>query len=271
MRRLVGNGQNGWVLPTTLFGITLIMGTIRLLSLDATGVTRMYGDIRLSNTMRQHVMREVASMGEPKPLCETRTMNVDETKFDYEICGERRVPFMVAPPTGQLPMTRIDYDSLFMNALPCPSTPTNGIDARGNAVKASKDCPISSTLKGGVITVENLRGETTRVTATAAQPSIIASPGAITITGSLILESDLVLVAGGDIDIASITSLSDQGRKVTIISALGAIRVGSVSPGISLVAAGRSVLEVPETEQRSPFPMPPQRRHAIVGIRAVGG
>ena len=232
----------------TLFGITLIMGTIRLLSLDATGVTRMYGDIRLSNTMREHVMREVASMGEPKPLCRTTTMNVDETTLDYEICGERRVPYMVAPPTGQLPLSRIDYDALFTSAVPFPST-----------------------LQGGIVTLENLRGETTQVTATSPQPSLIASPGAITITGSLTLESDLVLVAGGDIDIASITSLSDQGRKVTIISALGAIRVGSVSPGISLVAAGRSVLEVPETTQRPPFPLPPQRRHGIVGIRAVGG
>ena len=271
MRRLLGNEQNGWVLPTTLFGITLIMGTIRLLSLDATGVTRMYGDIRLSNTMREHVMREVASMGEPKPLCKTTTMNVDETTFDYEICGERRVPYMVAPPTGQLPLSRIDYDALFTSAVPCPSTPTNATATRGDTVQASKNCAIPSTLQGGIVTLENLRGETTRVTVTSPQPSLIASPGAITITGSLTLESDLVLVAGGDIDIASITSLSDQGRKVTIISALGAIRVGSVSPGISLVAAGRSVLEVPETTQRPPFPLPPQRRHGIVGIRAIRG
>lgn len=270
MKPSTGTGQHGWVLPTTLFGITLIMGTIRLLSLDATGVTRTYGDIRLANTLRQHVIREVASSGEPKPLCESRGIRVEETKLDYEICGERRVPYMMAPPTGQLPLSRIDYDALFTSAVPCPSTPTNATATRGDTVQASRNCPIPSTLKRGMITLENLRGETTRVTATSEQ-SLIASPGAISITGSLTLESDLIIVAGGDVDIASITSLSKQAHKVTIISALGAVRVGFVSPGISLIAAGRSVLEVPETVQRPPFPLPPQRRHGIVGIRAVGG
>jgi len=262
--------QHGWVLPTTLFGITLMMGTIRLIALDATGITRVYGDCAQSNTARQFVIRELASLGEPTPLCAKRTITFEETKLDYEVCGERRIPFMVAPPTGQLPITRVDYDALFMNAAPCPSSPTNATDTRRDTVKASKDCPIPSTLEGGITILENMRGETTRVTATSGQ-SRIASPGAITITASLTLESDLLIVAGGDVDIASITSLSHQGHKVTIISALGAIRVAFVSPGISLIAAGRSVLEVPETTQRPPFPLPPQRRHALVGIRAVGG
>jgi len=270
MRRFSHDTQHGWVLPTTLFGIALVMGTIRLISTDSTGAAQLFGDMRLSNTTRQHVIQELASLGEPKPLCEKRTITMSETKLDYELCGERRVPFMVAPPTGRLALSRIDYDALFTSAVPCPSPPTNAAATRGDTVQASKNCPIPSTLQGGMTTLENLRGETTRVTATSEQ-SIIASPGAIAITGSLTLESDLLIVAGGDIDIASITSLSDQGHKVTIISALGAIRVAFVSPGISLIAAGRSLLEVPETTQRPPFPLPPQRRHAIIGIRAVGG
>ena len=270
MTRVSRSEQHGWVLPTTLFGITVVMGTIRLISLDSTGVAQLFGDMRLSHTTRQHVMQELASIGEPKPLCENRTITMSETKLDYEICGERRVPFMVAPPTGQLSISRIDYDALFTSAAPCPSTPTNAAATRGDTVQASKNCAMPPTVKGGIITVQNLRGETTRVTATSGQSSI-ASPGAITITGSLILESDLLIVAGGDVDIASITSLSNQGNKVTIISALGVVRVGIVSPGISLIASGRSVLEVPETIQRPPFPLPPQRRHGIVGIRAVGG
>ena len=263
--------QRGWVLPTTLLGIALVMGTIRMLSLDATGVTRVYSDILQSNTARQHVIRELASIGEPKPLCEKRTITFGETELDYEVCGERRSPFMVAPPSGQLPITRIDYDALFTNALPCPATPTNATATRGDTVKASKDCPIPSTLKGGIITLDNLRGETTRVTATSHQASIIASPGSIAIAGSLTIESDTVIVAGGDVDISSITTPSGRSCKVSIISALGGVRIGFTSPGISLLVAGRSVLEVPETAQSPPFPMPPQRKHGIVGIRPVGG
>lgn len=270
MKPSTRSAQHGWVLPTTLFGITLMMGTIRLLSLDAPGVTRTYGDIRLANTIRQHVIREVGSSGEPKPLCETRSMRVEGTKLEYEICGERRAPLMVAPPTGQLHLTRIDYDALFTAAVSCPSTLTNANATRGDGVLASKNCSIPSILHGGIITLENLRGETARVTATSERP-IIATPGAISITGSLILEGDLVIVAGGDVDITSITSLSEHAPKVTILSALGAIHVGFVSPEISLTAAGRSVLKVPQTVQRPPIPLPPQRRHGIVGIRAVEG
>ena len=258
------------MLPTTLFGIALILGTIRLLSLDATGVTRIFGDIRQSNTLRQGAMRKLASMGEPNPLCEKRTITFGETKLDYEVCGERRIPFMIAPPTGQLPITRIDYDALFMNAIPCPSTPSNTASTTGDALKASKDCPMPPILQGGIITLENLRGDTSRVITRPPQVSIIASPGAITIVGALTLESDLLVVAGGDIQISSITSPSQETRKVTILSALGAIRVGFVSPSISVIAAGRSALAVPETPQSPPFPLPPLRRHAIIGIRAIG-
>jgi hypothetical protein len=102
------------------------------------------------------------------------------------------------------------------------------------------------------------------------QASTIASPGGISFTGVLTLQSDLVLVAGGDIEIGAISASPPQTRRVTIISALGGIRVGSVAPGVSVVAAGRTTTEVPETPQIPPFALPPQRGHEVIGIRAIG-
>jgi hypothetical protein len=269
MRGAESSEQQGWVLPATLFGITLMLGTIRLLSLETTGGIRLYADIRQSNTIRQRAVRELASIGEPKPLCEKLSMNIEETRLSYEVCGERRTPFMVAPPTAHLPLSRVDYDAIFTNALPCPSTPINPTTTDSESVKAAKDCAIPPLLQGGLITRENLRGEATRVIASPSHGSIIASPGAIFISGALGVESDLVIVAGGDIEISAIITPPQQSSKITIISALGAIRIGFVSPGISMIAAGRSVLELPETAQSPPFPLPPQRRHGIVGIRPV--
>jgi hypothetical protein len=269
MKRSAQSEQHGWILPTTLFGITLIVGTIRLLCVDTTGVSRIYGDIRQSQTSRQQALREILSTADPKPRCEKRTITVEETKLDYEVCGERRIPFMIVPPTGQLPLTRLDYDALFTTAVPCPSAKTNNAAAISDKVQASQDCAIPPLLQGELITLENLRGETTRVIARTAQASVMASPGEIAIAETLTLESDLVVVAGGDVEISSITTPSERSHKVTIISALGAVRVGFVSPGISVIAVGRSTLEVPETPQSAPFPMPPQRRHGIVGIRSI--
>jgi hypothetical protein len=264
------NAAQGWVLPTTLFGLTLILGTIRLLSVDATAVTRLYGDIHQSHTTRQHALRAIFTTGEPEPFCAQRAITFDGIRSDYEVCGERRIPFMMAPPSGQLPITRIDYDALFANATPCPSTPINAANSTGERVRASKDCVLPPLLQGGIIALENLRGEATRVLPVTTQASILASPGSVALAGVLALETDLVLVAGGDVDISSITTASQQTRRVTLISALGAVRVGYVSPGISVVAAGRGVLEVPETPQNPPFPLPPQRGHGINGIRAIG-
>jgi len=269
MRDMSQRGERAWILPTTLLGITLILGTIRLLSLDGTGVSRLYSDIRLSHGLRQHAMREILSRGAPKPGCEQRAITLDETTIPYEVCGERRVPLMVSPSSGELPLGRIDYDAIFSQAIPCPSTPTKTKNPHGERLTASKDCPLPPLLEGGIITLENLLGETTRVLARASHASVIASPGGITVTGALTLESDLILIAGGDIAIGAITASSRQTRKVTLISALGAIRVGSISTGISVVAGGRSTIEVPETPQSPPFPLPPQREYDIVGIRAV--
>ncbi|MEY4668936.1 MAG: hypothetical protein RL518_1635 [Pseudomonadota bacterium] len=262
--------QQGWALPTTLFGLTLILATIRLLSIDATQATQMLSDIRRAHTLRQYALGEILAAGEPKPLCEQRAITLEETTMTYEVCGERKVPFMVAPPSAVLPLTRIDYDAIFVQAIRCPIPPSSATDPFEASPTASKDCGIPTTLKGGVILLENIRGESIKVLPPSSGASVIASPGRITVTGALSLESDLVMVAGGDVEIGSITTQSGHTRKVTILSALGGIRVSSITPGIEVLAAGRNTLEVPNTPHNPPFPLPPQRGHEIVGLRAMG-
>jgi hypothetical protein len=262
--------QQGWVLPATLFGLALILATIRLLAVDQTGVSQIFGDIRRAHTLRQLGDREILSAKEPRPLCERRAFRFEEQTLTYEICGESRVPWMIAPSSAELPISRIDYDAIFTLATPCSSTPVNAPNTFGTTPIASKNCVVPATLNGGIISVENIRGEATHVLARSAQTSIIASPGQISVTGTLTLESDLMVVAGGDIAIGTITTTPSQTRKVTIISALGGIRVGSVGSGVSVIAAGRSTIEIPENPYSPPFPIPPRRGHEIIGIRAVG-
>lgn len=57
------SSQSGWVLPTTLFGVTLILAALRLLAVDQTVVTQMYGDIRRAHTLRQYGIGEILSDG----------------------------------------------------------------------------------------------------------------------------------------------------------------------------------------------------------------
>lgn len=263
------SSQQGWVLPTTLFGLTIILSTIRLLAVDQTAVTQIFGDIRRAHALRQHGVSDLLASGEPKPLCEQRSVTFAEETLTYEVCGERRVPLMIVPSQGELPISRIDYDAMFALATRCPSTPTNAANPLGATPTASKNCVVPPALTGGIITLENILGEATTVLPRSAQTSIIASPGRIVLTDLLMLESDLVIVAGGDIEIGGIAAPTAQTRKATIISALGGIRVGSVAPGVSVIAAGRATIEVPETPQHPPFPLPPLRGHEIIGIRAV--
>jgi hypothetical protein len=250
--------------------MTLILATIRLLAVDQTGVTQMFGDIKRAHTLRQRALGEVLPAGEPKPLCEQRTLTFEETTSMYEVCGERRVPWRIAPATGELPITRIDYDAIFAQAVQCPSTPANPTDVLGTTPTASKDCVLPNTINGGIITLENIKGETILVSARSANPSIIATPGRLRFAGTLTVESDLIIVAGGDVEIGAIAASTAQTQKVTIISALGGIRVGSIASEVSAIAAGRSTIEVPETSQSPPFPLPPLRGHEVIGIRVVG-
>jgi hypothetical protein len=262
--------SHGWVLPSTLFGLALLLATVRVLSLDVSQITRLYGEIRVSESMHQRAVGGVASLTGDLSQCKEYTFSLNGEEIAYEVCGEREAPFMVFPPTANLPIPTVDYDAIFTQAVPCPTTPTSSASRDTDAPRASKDCPSPPTVTGSLITVENVIGESTRITSNSSKAAILASPGAIVLAGALIVETDLLIVAGGDISLSSITTSSSETRKVTIISALGAIRVGYVAPEISVMAAGRGVIEVPETKQMPPFPLPPQREYGVLGMWGGG-
>ena len=258
--------SRGWVLPSTLFGLALLLATVRLLSLDASQITRLYGDIRLSESIHQAAVAEISPLTGALSRCQEVTFSFNGEENAYEVCGERKAPFMVFPSTANLPITTVDYDAIFTQAVPCPTTPNSSTIRDTDAPRASKDCPSPASITGSLITVENIIGESPRITSNSPKASMLASPGSILFTGALTLETDLVIVAGGEISLSSMTNASSQTRRVTIISALGAIRVGYVAPGISVMAAGRGGIEVPETPQLPPFPLPPQRQYGILGM-----
>ena len=261
--------SRGWVLPSTLFGLALLLASVRLLSLDASQITRLYGDIRLSESIHQGAVAEISSLTGALTRCQEVTFSFNGEENAYEVCGERKAPFMVFPSTANLPITTVDYDAIFTQAVPCPTTPNSSTIRDTDTPRASKDCPSPPGITGGLTTVENIIGESTRITSNSPKASMLASPGSIRFTGALTLETDLVIVAGGEISLSSMTNASSQTRRVTIISAVGAIRVGYVAPGISVMAAGRGAIEVPETPQMAPFPLPPQRQYGVLGMWGI--
>lgn len=262
--------SHGWVLPGTLFGLALLLATVRVLSLDVSQITRLYGDIRVSESMHQRAIWEIATLSGDLSRCKEYTFSLNGEEIAYEVCGERKAPFMTFPSTANLPITTVDYDAIFTQAVPCPTNQSSSTIRDTDAPRASKDCPSPATITGSLITIENVIGESTRITSNSSKAAMLGSPGAIVLAGALIVETDLLIVAGGDISLSSITSSSSETRKVTIISALGTIRVGYVAPEISVMAAGRGVIEVPETPQMPPFPLPPQREYGILGMWGGG-
>jgi hypothetical protein len=96
---------------------------------------------------------------------------------------------------------------------------------------------------------------------------MVATTGSLLCDGVLTLASSTLLIAGGDIKIASVASNSSLAISVTIISAHGDIVVGNVSGPVSLLTLGRNLLSAPPTLPSSTYPLPPFTQSIISGIK----
>jgi hypothetical protein len=119
--------------------------------------------------------------------------------------------------------------------------------------------------------LENIRGESLTIAPPSTGAALLASPGGFSVSGDLTIASDLLVVAGGDVDIGGIRGATLSGVKVTVISSLGGVNVGRTYGPVSLLIAGRGSLVGPETTKSSSFPMPPVRSASVYSFRAVEG
>lgn len=185
----------------------------------------------------------------------------------WDACYEELRPVAVSPSLA-LPEGKPDYDELFKKSGACPTTVRLTPAGTFTTPVARSSCVISAPLSADLILRDNVVAETVSwSTQREPEPFLtVASPGYISITGTLSLQRSTLIIAGGAISIGSIVADSRLPIKVTLISARGPIEVQRVSGPISLVVVGTDLIRAPLTSIPSSFPFPLTRAPALLTL-----
>jgi hypothetical protein len=188
---------------------------------------------------------------------------------DWYVCTMGALPFLATPPIS-LPPGRIDYNSVFSRVTPCSFARRSDSLARLSSPHAAMTCHLPALLSSDIISTDNLAAETLMISAPASPgTTTIATVGSLRVSENLSLTAPTLILAGGDITIARITSQSSTPVAVTIVSAHGDIQVGSTGSGISLLTLGRRLRVAPPTPPSTSFPLPPFITVPFSGIRPL--
>ena len=263
--------MQGWILPTTLFGVALLLSSVHLLTFQSIDARQMIAEMLRGERLHQEAISAITTHLSEAGRCTDVSISKDPSHPLYEVCGEERRPFVSNPPSNIDPNLLIDYDAIFSTASTCPTVHVGTELPHKGAPRARYDCLLPSTLRSGVTVLENIRGESLTIVPPSTGSALLASPGGFSVSGDLTIASDLLVVAGGDVDIGGIRGATLSGVKVTVISSLGGVKVGRTYGAVSLLIAGRGSLVAPETTKSSSFPMPPVRSASVYSFRAVEG
>ncbi len=262
--------QAGWALPTTVFALAVMLSTVYALTLESIDALVIAREPQRSEQLHNAITTAARTAGTSIGRCEPLAVSFEGKTLTYEVCREKVRPFLTRPLSVSLPSQLIDYDMLFSQASECasPPTPTQFNDI--NSPFAPRNCALPSTVSAPVILLDNIIGESTELRSTGQQILTLATPGRLIISHELRLSSDLLVVAGGGVEIASIRALPSSSVKVTVISALGVIRIGAVDGDLSLLIAGRDEITAPETLPTVEYPLPPLRPPSFYGFKEAG-
>lgn len=267
MTRSSNYRHRGWALPATLFAIAVALSTIRVLSIESVDTSRIAREIHNATQLQATIATTVRTSSSTAVGCERVTVSHETIEVPFEVCRERVRAFTTVPPSVSLPPLLIDYDSLFSRASVCPAlpTPTKLLDVA--SPRAALDCTLPSVPRGSIILLENVTGDSISLSQTETTQLVLATPGRIVISQELRTSQDLLVVAGGDVRIASIQTAPATNVTVTIVSSLGRIEIGTAGSSVSLLAAGRGEITAPPTTASLSYPLPPFRVPSVYSFR----
>lgn len=259
--------ERGWTLPVVMFGTALLLGWVRLLMIETTATGIALPILTRGETFRAQGRERVSRNIALSRMCDDISSSQETIETIYTRCSEGIVPFQTKP-TFSLPQKTVDYDALFALAGRCSTPPSQASPSSGGSPQAPATCLLPPTVIGDVTLLDNLKGDTVSVITQNAEAALMASPGCITITNTLSISQDLLIVSGGEVHISTLQNTSDTHRRVTIISSLGTISVGRVAGPLSLLVVGRSTIQAPETPPSTTYPLPPMRSGSLRGFSA---
>jgi hypothetical protein len=166
-----------------------------------------------------------------------------------------------------LPTGVPDYHEIFKTITHCPGIEVPNRRQQFSAPAHPVTCTVSGELTDNLILAENIKFNTLTLRHhKEAGYGIIASLGDVRGEGAIITSSDLLIIAGGDVSIASISTSTSERVKVTILSAQGAIEVLNADAQVSLLLIGPQRLAAPTTRTTQGYPLPQFRPLAVRGI-----
>lgn len=251
--------EKGSILFFVLLAMSLIAFMIRRVHLQTSTYLRLTLEHREGLNVQNSLRERIASPSSPARGCQEQTISIDEGSRRVAVCSTGLNEFTTAPPTA-VPSGRIDYNLIFKGAKRCPGLRRDTEKRTFDSPRAASDCILDATLDHGGIFVDNLAAEDLSLgIADGPETLTIATPGCLTVTGTLTTNSSLLILGGGDISIANISSKRSDPARVTIVSAHGSIVVQKTSGNVSLLTLGRALISVPPTPFLPPFPLPPFR------------
>jgi hypothetical protein len=262
------SATDGFVLIPVLFGTLLLLSLVSLALTRAqawarAGVTSSQGEGLLAKTSERLAKNTDSFVG-----CSSFFVSSSAPLVEWLACSEPPSALQTYPPVA-LPHGTLDVDEVFRGIHTCPGEVLPNQRAHFDAPAHPFDCTLSGDLLDHLVTLENIRfnelrnrnpkRETTRV---------IASVGEIRGDAALVTNSDLLLVAGGNVFLSSLLASDSTRVKVTIIAVQGSIEVAHVDPTVSLLMVGPRKLLAPPMSANSPYPMPDFRPAMIRGAVA---
>jgi len=181
------------------------------------------------------------------------------------VCQDPKVSWRTFP-SYNLPSGTVDYDSVFRVATRCTQRLEESETFTASIPLSNYSCRIDSTFSGDVVRHENIEGNRIALAGSSSFPLILASPGRIRISERLASNSDLVVVAGGDVRIRQLENTGTKEIRVSIFSSLGSVVVESLGDRISLLSAGRQSIQVPPSQPSSEYPLPPFKLYGLRGF-----
>ena len=215
--------------------------------------------------------------------CFTQNSAVGHSQSQYQLCSLRNTVPTQTLQKGNIagfsqgllqPFPRIDYNYLFLHTQACPARPARCLAAStkfpllvADPVCAAVSCELSqSMLTSEAVFDANLDSrQLLRLTSSPDQTQafLLAATGYIKISAPLQLEHDLLVIAGGDISLASVDTRGDPA--LTLVSATGSISVKQIHGKLRLkyIARLASDRAYPDTFS---LLIPPLREREILSL-----
>lgn len=263
--------ESGYTLPMALLALLLAAGMMQHAHERAVHFIKIRGIESVGRKQYAGVLASTPFFSSRGGTCEAVTGSSDAAASPWRACYES-LPPLKAFPLVAIPEARPDVERIFSEVRPCPAAPRVITDGSFDSPTARSACSPSHALEGDLVVEDNIFAPSLGwAVLPERKMATVATPGTLTILDGIVVDSDLLVFAGGNVAIGSITSLLGQRRNVTVLSMQGTVDVAAAGTGISLVVVGPKALRAPTTPPLTALPYPPSRLPSMLSLAALHG